>query len=129
MNYKYFIERTDTEEWHYIKEEWQEGVMVHDGYMGLFPEWTNDPMTAKMWDKKEDAEGYLKHETIPHKELCVVTEHEFIHTKIPQSSQKNKNDLSPDVIKSVCDHEPVEPLNSCCFIYTCKKCGETYDTY
>jgi len=49
--------------------------------------------------------------------------------KTTNSSQKINNDLLPDVIKSVCDHEPVEPLNSCCFIYTCKKCGETYDIY
>jgi len=88
-NFKYFIERTDTEEWHYIKEEWQEGVIIHDGYMGLIPEWTNDPWTAKMWDEKEDAEEYLKHERIPHKGSLIVTEHEFVYTKTSQDLMNN----------------------------------------
>lgn len=58
---KYFIERTDTNQW------WVRGG------------WTNDPMSAMMWNEKQQAEDYLKMSTdIPPRLECIVTEHEFV---------------------------------------------------
>ncbi len=58
---KYFIERTDTNEWWFT-----------DG-------WTKDPMKAMMWSYKNEAENYLKMSTDISARLdCIVTEHEFV---------------------------------------------------
>lgn len=64
LGIKYFIERMDTREW------WP---------------WTNDPMKAKMFDTKEDAQKYLMESTeISARIQCEVTEHEFVSDFTPR---------------------------------------------
>lgn len=68
---KYFIERTDTNEW------W------------IIGGWTKDPMKAMMWTYKNEAETYLKMSTdIPPRLDCIVTEHEFVRMK-PKAGGEN----------------------------------------
>lgn len=58
---KYFIERMDTHQWFARKS------------------WTSDPMIAKMFDTKENAEEFLKNTTdISARIDAQVTEHEFV---------------------------------------------------
>lgn len=58
---KYFIERSDTNEW------WP---------------WTNDPMKALMFDTRAEAEKYLTESTkISARINCTVTEHEFVRVQ------------------------------------------------
>lgn len=58
---KYFIERTDTHLW------WVKGG------------WTNDPMSAMIFETREKGEIYLTNSfDIPPRLECTVTEHEFV---------------------------------------------------
>lgn len=62
LGIKYFIERMD----------------IHQWWMGPGT-WTNDPMSARMFDTRVLAEEYLKMSTlIPPRLECQVTEHEFV---------------------------------------------------
>lgn len=81
-NIKFFIERTDTQEWycqffgvrkHTFGQGW-------DNVRGKC-RWTNDPANPMIaaFDNKVDAEDHLLlNDDIPFDVKCIVTEHEFV---------------------------------------------------
>ena len=81
----YFIEDTITNKWHYIdKRKKEDSLFCMDSTLYHYNEWTNHPMTAMRFNSKENAEGYLKHNSeLRELENIEITEHEFVCSPIP----------------------------------------------
>ena len=69
---KYFIERTDDHRWY-----WDNGEKTQNERTIGF---TNNPMTAKMFDSKEEADIFLKEKLPVFRFDLEVTEHLFAST-------------------------------------------------
>lgn len=83
---KYFIERIDTHEWWFIETDYTKpnfittfnGSRIRTPGYQTFDGWTNDPLKAYGFDKREKAEYMIRHDVasiMP--EQLMVTEHIF----------------------------------------------------
>lgn len=76
----YFIERTDTNEWYYCKNEPYEDRGGLSTW--IMPSWTRDPLLADRFPSEADAKAFMRHDSTFKSvtEKCVITEHEFVVT-------------------------------------------------
>ncbi len=89
--YSYFIERRDTQEWHYIEYGFQEGInTAHPGEMTYENRWTKDPLKANRFATREMAEAVLFLNYELRQIGCDVTEHEFIDSSVEREMQRRE---------------------------------------
>lgn len=76
----YFIERVDTNEWYYTKQEWAETLV--GGFTILIPSWTKEPLVANRFTSIESLKNFLKCDTIFDCSIkCRIVEYEYSLTK------------------------------------------------
>jgi len=88
----YLIERSDTQEWFFIEQQWKLGSFFDkkEGRYDTVKGWTKDPMKAMRFDTEKGAEDHLKVRSELKDLPCVITEHEFVREPTSQDESHFK---------------------------------------